>query len=296
MLSPAHWQCIASQIEAHVNHSITIKDIQPVSGGCINVAFILQTEQARYFIKLNQANMLAMFEAEYAGLKEIDQTNTIKVPQPLLSGVAGDNAFLVLDMLPLSALTPQTDKQLGEQLARLHQLKYAQFGWHQDNTIGSTPQINTFSDNWVFFWQHYRLGFQLSLAAKNGGSAQLIDSGQRLNEGLAYFFSDYQPHASLLHGDLWGGNASATAQQAVIYDPACYYGDREADLAMTELFGGFSTHFYTAYNATFPLDAGYRVRKNLYNLYHILNHFNLFGSGYQGQAQQMIDGLLAEWS
>jgi fructosamine-3-kinase len=185
-------------------------------------------------------------------------------------------------------------EQLGIDLACMHRHRSSHFGWHRDNTIGSTPQINDQTDNWVVFYRRHRLGVQYQLAADHG-YGQLLPAGERLMDRLEQFFTDYQPQASLLHGDLWSGNyAIDETGRPVIFDPAVYYGDREADLAMTELFGGFSPRFYAAYNNTYPLDAGYKVRKNLYNLYHILNHLNLFGGGYLGQAERMTNQLLSE--
>jgi fructosamine-3-kinase len=176
----------------------------------------------------------------------------------------------------------------------MHRCESGRFGWHRDNTIGSTPQINDPSDDWITFYRDHRLGFQYQLAADHG-YGELMPSGQQLMDCLDQFFADYKPRASLLHGDLWSGNYAIDQNgQPVIFDPAVYYGDREADLAMTELFGGFSARFYAAYNDAYPLDAGYKVRKNLYNLYHILNHLNLFGGGYLGQAERMTRQLLSE--
>jgi fructosamine-3-kinase len=164
-----------------------------------------------------------------------------------------------------------------------------------DNTIGSTPQKNTPRQDWVAFWREQRLGYQLQLAARQGHGGALQRQGEQLLEYLPDFFTDHRPQASLLHGDLWSGNYSIDSQgQPVIFDPAVYFGDREADLAMTELFGGFGAEFYAAYNSSWPLEPGYAVRKTLYNLYHILNHLNLFGGGYLSQAQRMIQHLLAE--
>ena len=177
----------------------------------------------------------------------------------------------------------------------MHRHTQDRFGWHRDNTIGSTPQPNEKNSDWVVFWQQQRLGFQLELAAQNGIADSLREQGQRLIEVLPSFFSNYRPAPSLLHGDLWSGNyAMDTAGHPVIYDPAVYYGDREADLAMTELFGSLPQQFYSAYEEAWPIDAGYSVRKTLYNLYHILNHFNLFGGGYSSQAGHMIKSLLSE--
>jgi len=297
MLNNSDWQTIALQIERAIKQPFKISNIQAVSGGCINSAYLIQGQANSYFIKLNQAHLIAMFEAEFAGLKEITETQSIRVPKPVLSGVINNHAFLVLEAITLANGNFQSDQQLGQQLATLHRFKQPFFGWHTDNTIGSTPQQNNASDNWLSFWQHKRLGFQLALAEKNAYSSKLIQSGEKLNSSLDYFFTDYAPHPSLLHGDLWSGNAAISEHgEPVIYDPACYYGDRETDIAMTELFGGFSPHFYQAYNDSYPLHPEYEIRKTLYNLYHILNHLNLFGASYQQQAQNMIDSLLAEIS
>lgn len=262
-------------------------------GGCINRTFLLEGSGERYFVKLNSAERLSMFEAEAEGLKELAATETVRVPMPLCSGVAEDQAFLVLEYLPLQASDAHAQETLGRQLARMHRVTAPTFGWRRDNTIGSTPQVNTPTDNWIGFWREHRLGFQLQRAADNGGA--LSRKGEQLLDALPAFFKSYRPVPSLLHGDLWGGNAAATGDgEPVIFDPAVYYGDRETDMAMTELFGGFSARFHSAYRETWPLDAGYRVRKNLYNLYHVLNHFNLFGGGYLSQAEYLIESLLAE--
>lgn len=263
-------------------------------GGCINRTFLLEDGGERYFVKLNDGERLPMFEAEAEGLKEIAATKIVRVPIPLCSGVAEGQAFLVLEYLPLQASDARAQETLGQQLARMHRVTAPTFGWRRDNTIGSTPQPNTPTADWIAFWRDQRLGFQLQLVADNGGRT-LRGKGEQLLEQLPAFFADYRPVASLLHGDLWGGNAAATADgEPVIFDPAMYYGDRETDIAMTELFGGFSERFHAAYREAWPLDAGYRVRKNLYNLYHVLNHFNLFGGGYRTQAEHLVDDLLSE--
>lgn len=171
----------------------------------------------------------------------------------------------------------------------------SQFGFLQDNFIGTTPQPNGWKDNWVDFWREQRLGFQLQLAARNGHGGRLKTLGEKLLDVLPVFFAGYEPQPSLLHGDLWGGNHAFLADGTpVIFDPAPYYGDRECDLAMMELFGGYPADSYAAYRAVYPLDAGYATRRDLYNLYHILNHANLFGDGYAKQAEQMMLRLLAE--
>jgi len=174
----------------------------------------------------------------------------------------------------------------------LHQSTRERFGWHRDNTIGLTPQHNAWSEDWVSFLREQRLGFQLQLAAENGFTGSLQVQGARLLKRLPVFFERYTPHAALLHGDLWGGNWACCDGAPVIFDPAVYFGDPESDLAMTRLFGGFGTAFYEAYERKAPLAPGHRERCDLYQLYHVLNHLNLFGSAYLGRAQELINKLL----
>ncbi|MDO9161157.1 MAG: fructosamine kinase family protein [Methylococcaceae bacterium] len=289
------WASITNHIAEANGSPCAFKAAQSIAGGDINSAYILKAEDKTYFVKLNRASLLAMFEAECAGLIELALANAVKVPKPVVFGVAAQQAFLVLDYIPLKSKTAQADILLGQQLAMLHQQIKPYFGWQQDNTIGSTAQLNRAKHHWVDFWREQRLGFQLQLAAQNGFGGRLQTQGQQLQADLEVFFNGFQPQPCLLHGDLWGGNAAADAAgQPVIFDPACYYGDRETDIAMTELFGGFGADFYVAYNESYALDVGFKVRKNLYNLYHILNHLNLFGGGYLGQAERSISLLLAE--
>jgi protein-ribulosamine 3-kinase len=266
-----------------------------VHGGDINIAEILEGDGQRYFVKSNDAARLGMFEAESEGLIEITNSMSVRVPQPVCSGTHDGQAYLVLEYLDIGHGTGISEKLLGLQLASMHRTTRNEFGWRRNNTIGSTAQINTAEHDWITFYREHRLRIQLELAAQNGLGGSVLQSGKQLHEKLPVFFASYKPLPSLLHGDLWGGNHAALRDGTpVIFDPAVYYGDREADIAMTEMFGGFGPEFYAAYNESWPLDAGYRVRKNLYNLYHVLNHFNLFGGGYGGQAKRMIDMLLSE--
>lgn len=236
-----------------------------------------------------------MFTAEAAGLTELAATRTVRIPSPVVYGQSAGHAFLVLEYIEFGTANKNSDRLFGQQLALLHRQPQPYFGWHRDNTIGSTPQPNDKNDDWITFWRTQRVQHQLGLAAAKGYRGRLETLGPQLCEMLGHFFEGYRPHPALLHGDLWGGNVSTDGQgNPVIFDPACYYGDREADLAMTELFGGFSPDFYAAYRDTYSLDPGYTTRKKLYNLYHILNHLNLFGSGYLRQAEMMMDSLLAE--
>lgn len=286
------WQDIGQHI--HSATGIAVRGARDaVGGGCINQAVRMQGEGRDFFVKFNDAAHRDMFAAEAEGLREIAATRTVRVPEPVCWGVAGDTAYLVLEYLSFGR--GGSGAFLGERLAALHRVTRAEFGWHRDNTIGSTPQINTPAADWIDFWRERRLGYQLELAARNGWGGELQRLGARLLTGLDALFDGYRPRPSLLHGDLWGGNHAYLADgQPVIFDPAVYFGDREADLAMTELFGGFGADFQAAYRAAWPLDAGYALRRTLYNLYHVLNHLNLFGGSYHGQALAMLQRLLAE--
>lgn len=264
-----------------------------VAGGCISQAMQVRYGDTTYFVKLNSADKLDMFAAEAAGLTELRRAEGLHIPAPLCWGEDGQSAWLVMEYLQLGG--KPRPAALGEALAAMHRITQPRYGWARNNTIGSTIQLNPPGDDWADFWRTQRLQFQLDLAARNGAPSALICRGEILLEKIPALFTGYHPQASLLHGDLWCGNYACTkAGKPAIYDPAVYYGDRETDLAMTELFGGFEQSFYAAYVKAWPLDAGYKVRKELYNLYHILNHFNLFGGGYARQAQGMIDSLLCE--
>lgn len=290
-------------IRAAIEQSITeasgldfsIKHQHSIGGGSINSAFRIADDEHRYFLKLNQANKLDMFEAEAAGLHELAAAKAIGVPIPICYGAAGGQSWLVTEYIEFSRGGRDSNCQFGRQIAALHCQTSEQFGWFRDNTIGSTLQYNDQTNDWVDFYRERRLRVQFEMAAGNGFTGSLQSGGERLIENLHKFFTGYAVKPALLHGDLWGGNhAFDQAGQPVIFDPAVYYGDREADIAMTELFGGFGAGFYAAYQEAWPLDAGYGVRKTLYNLYHILNHANLFGGAYASQAESMVDQLLAE--
>ncbi len=286
---------IARAISAASGEVFSPDNRKGVGGGCINSAEVLEGGGRRYFVKLNDAARLEMFEAESEGLSEIAHSKSVRVPQPVCTGTHAGRAYLVLEYLAIGQGNGKSDELLGRQLAAMHRTTREGFGWHRDNTIGLTEQVNSAEQDWARFYRNSRLRFQLDLAGKNGHGGNLLRRGELLLEKLPAFFAGYRPVPSLLHGDLWGGNHAALPDGTpVIFDPAVYYGDREADIAMTELFGGFGADFYAAYREAWPLDPGYRVRRDLYNLYHVLNHLNLFGGGYRGQALQLIDRLLGE--
>ncbi|MBD2440125.1 fructosamine kinase family protein [Nostoc sp. FACHB-110] len=284
-----------TEIDAHISQ-VTGEQFQTqqrrsVSGGCINQGYAISHGVTTYFVKLNQAAQVAMFEAEMLGLKQIFATNTIRVPKPICWGSTGDSAYIVLEWLEMNGGNAKSWAEMGRKLAAMHQATSQNgFGWEMNNTIGSTPQINTWTKDWVEFYCQYRLGYQFQLARRRGGN---FPQQNELLAAIPKILAEHEVQPSLVHGDLWGGNAGFTVLgEPVIFDPATYYGDREVDIAMTELFGGFPAAFYQSYNEVFPLDAGYERRKILYNLYHILNHFNLFGGGYASQANRMIEQIL----
>jgi fructosamine-3-kinase len=289
----AFWQDVEQSLSATLGHGVRLHVPSTVAGGSINRAFRVGSNKGPFFVKVNTADGLDMFTAEAEGLEELQQCEALRVPNPLAWGASEQQAFLVLEYLQLGG--SGSSAAFGEGLAAMHRITADQFGWYRDNTIGSTKQNNRHEADWSIFWGENRLRFQLDLAVARGAAGRSMDQGYRLIESLADFMVGHEPEPSLLHGDLWSGNYAFTrAGEATVYDPAVYYGDREADLAMTELFGGFSREFYAAYRQAWPLDAGYSTRKKLYNLYHVLNHFNLFGGGYLSQAQGMIDSLSRE--
>ena len=232
-----------------------------------------------------------MFEAEAEGLAEIAATNTIRVPRVLDCGIRDGQAFIELERLDLGRGNRDVEKMLGEQLAAMHRCTADRHGWHRDNTIGMTPQVNTRSSDWIGFFREQRLLFQLRLAASNGFSGELQQLGGQLADSMHTLFDGYEPEPSLLHGDLWGGNWGAVDGEPVIFDPAVYYGDRETDIAMTQVFGGFGRAFYKSYESAWPMHEGFGRRNLLYQLYHMLNHLNLFGSGYLGRSLELLRKL-----
>jgi fructosamine-3-kinase len=266
-----------------------------IAGGSINRCYRWQAAAGAMFVKVGARTAQAAFAAEADGLRELHEAQVLRVPRVLATGVAGAAAFLALEWIERGPASEDCDRRLGERLAALHAVTAPRFGWWRDNTIGHTHQANAWSGDWVEFLRERRLRPQLALAVQHGFAGLLAGRLERLLEALPALLTGHSPRASLLHGDLWGGNWLASAAgEPVLFDPAVYYGDRETDLAMTRLFGGFGPAFYRAYAAAAPLPAGAALREQLYNLYHVLNHANLFGGGYAQQAGALIDRLLAE--
>ncbi|MEM9924618.1 MAG: fructosamine kinase family protein [Cyanobacteria bacterium P01_D01_bin.50] len=285
------WTEIEAQIALATGEKFKTQKRRSISGGCINQGYSLTDGVRTYFIKLNQASQVQMFEAEALGLQQMYDTATIRVPKPICFGTVDNSCYIVLEWLEMGGGNSKSSKEMGKKLAAMHKKSLVKkFGWDINNTIGSTPQINTWTEDWVEFFTNHRLGYQFQLGKRRGGNFPQADE---LLSVIPELLAAHEVEPSLVHGDLWGGNAGfLESGEPVIFDPATYYGDREVDIAMTEVFGGFSKAFYEGYNEVFPLADGYEQRKILYNLYHILNHFNLFGGGYASQANQMISRIL----
>jgi protein-ribulosamine 3-kinase len=296
MSNDAGLASVAVAISARTGARLHPQPAQRATGGSINECYRWESDSGPFFVKVGPAANHTMFAAEAAGLEELRQANAVRIPEVRSVGSNGTHAWLALEWIQFGPrTTAAAESALGERLALQHRHAAAAFGWHRDNTIGRTPQPNGWAESWVAFFRERRLRYQLDLAARNGYSGQLQPHADDLLERLDGLFSGYQPVPSLLHGDLWGGNWAVAADgEPVIFDPAVYYGDREADLAMTRLFGGFGPAFQAAYQGTWAVDPGARTRCDLYNLYHVLNHANLFGDGYIPQALAVIHGLLAE--
>ncbi len=267
-------------------------------GGCISETFTIGDGRQRYFVKLGTAADASLFSAEAEGLGAIAASGSFRTPAVIAQGSDAQHAFLVLEHLELRALASAAEgAAFAEHLVQLHRTLGEHFGWRHDNFIGRSPQRNGEGDNWSAFFVDRRLRPQFEMAKAKGFGGELQRQGERLLARVPALFLDYRPQPSLLHGDLWHGNAAVTAAgEPTVFDPAVHYGDREADLAMSELFGGFPSAFYAAYRSAWPLNEDYEQRKLLYSLYHILNHLNLFGRSYLREALRLSTRLNEELS
>lgn len=280
---------IKVRIEEKLNSKI--KSLSSLSGGCISDAFKVTTDNgSNLFLKYNSSTSNDMFIKEANGLQELAKANAIRIPEVL----SFDEDYILLEYIPSGNKKKNFFEEFGRNFAQLHKFSSNSFGFYEDNYIGSNPQKNIpeekENNNWVNFYFNKRILFQLRLAEKLGNETPELRKGiSKLENKIQVIIGGTQEKPSLLHGDLWSGNYMVDENgNAVLIDPAVYYGHREADLGMTKLFGGFSSEFYRAYNETFPLEDGYDYRENIYKLYHVLNHFNLFGGGYYSQALSLI--------
>ena len=247
----------------------------------------------RCFLKLGPQENADRLECEADGLAALADAAAVRVPGVIACGRSDDAAFLLLEWLDLSG--PADWPAFGRRLATLHRSTGDRHGWHRDNYIGASPQRNVLCADWPAFFRDHRLGFQLELARHNRLDRALCERGACLQERIDDLLGrGVAVVPSLLHGDLWSGNAGFVAGEPVLFDPAVHWGDRVADLAMIELFGGFPRAFHQAYQEAWPLPQDSGLRLELYKLYHVLNHANIFGGGYVQQALSMIEDLLAQ--
>lgn len=268
-----------------------LADMQRVSGGSINQAAKITTEEGRsFFLKWNSSAATDMFPKEEKGLQELQSAESgLIIPEVIGTGTATDGTdFILMEYIAEGSADSQSHQHFGERLATLHRVTAEQYGLDHDNYIGPLPQSNTRHDAWIEFFVQERLQVQLRRAVDDGKlSPGIRDNFERLYKQLPNILAD-EP-ASLLHGDLWSGNYFFDAEGCpAIYDPAVYYGNREIELAMTHLFSGFSSDFYEAYRQVFPLQLHFNSRKDIYNLYPLLVHTNLFGASYARRVESIV--------
>ncbi len=283
---------IGNVVEQATGEAFRSESFQSCAGGCIHQSGICSDGDRSFFVKINGLKAEVMFTAEADGLRALGEVTALCIPEVVGLGIAGSQAFLVLEALDLGGRPSAAAwSQLGEGLAALHRVTGPSHGWDCDNYIGETPQSNGRHDSWADFFVEKRLRPQFEMAHTHGFS---FPDAEGFMKRVGEMLADHQPEPSLLHGDLWSGNAGfSSSGEPAIFDPATYHGDRETDLAFTEFFGGFAPEFYAAYRKAWPLEPGYEQRRDLYNLYHVLNHANLFGGGYASQADAMMQSITA---
>jgi len=269
---------------------------RPSGTGCINETWEAFGKGAEsLFIKSGPASAFGMYQCEEHGLEALRQCEAVHVPKVLGCHVLEDVAVLVLEFIPLCSPSAVDDVAIADGLAQLHSISGPAFGFDQDNFIGRSPQVNQFHQDWWTYWCECRLRPQWRLAQLKGMRPGLLERLEAVIENVPGYFGEHQPRPVLLHGDLWSGNlALDESGRLCLFDPAVYYGDAETDIAMSRMFGAMRPGVYARYHQQMPEQPGAEFRRTLYDLYHWLNHFNLFGVTYLGQAENTIDALLNE--
>ncbi len=270
----------------------TISKFIPLSHSTSGPTARISCDEDRYFLKLGSNP--DVLKAEYDGLSALANSDTIRVPKPIIVKTFDTTTVLVSEYIELTGRSSDYLK-LASSLFALHSHHGARFGWHRDNYIGRSRQINCQCDNWSEFFLNYRLIFQLEMAWRNGYSGNIRLLGEKMPDAVGAILKNHHPPSSLLHGDLWSGNYGFDSRgEPVIIDPAVYHGDAETDLAMMQLFGSLPSSFFQKYQELNPLPDGWQLRKSVYNLYHILNHLNIFGSSYRSHAASLMKSILRE--
>ena len=295
-LTTSHFLLMTKELQQHlqqelsevVKKEIVILTVSQVYGGNSNQTYLAETNAGKFFIKTNDISFARIFQKEYDGLEILRQRSILKIPEPVHYNVFKNTLYIVIDYLEKGKPTAQTWQQLGNGMAALHRQTGAQFGLQHDNFIGTLPQRNHPANTWAEFYTTQRI---LPMAQK-AFDAHLftrddIKQAEALCNQLHRLFPEEPP--ALLHGDLWNGNVMACANgDAALFDPAVYYGNREMDIAMTLLFGGFDSLFYHHYNEAYPLQSGWQQRTALCQLYPLLVHLNLFGSRYYEKTKNVL--------
>ncbi|GAA0859209.1 fructosamine kinase family protein [Aliiglaciecola litoralis] len=283
------WHFISDQISQQIGEDFICDDIREGKPGDSHSTYRISDGKRRFFIKINDFEKIPQFEAEAQGLKHMQQADIFKVPEVICLGQIEDKSYLVLEYLTLLQGDEQEWFDFGDRLAQLHQSQTQEmYGWQEDNFIGLTPQPNRWSKKWSQFFAEQRIGFMLQLLAEKGHKLADID---RVVTSVHDLLAGHNPPSSMLHGDLWIGNTGFNKNRAVLFDPAFHYGDRETDLAMTELFNKFPNAFYQGYTQRWPISEHYQYRKTVYQLYHILNHALLFEGQYLKSAEAILKNL-----
>ena len=268
-------------------------EVDPVPGGDIAEASLLRTRDVQVFVKTLPLAQAGLLSAEQDGLEALAETGCIRVPRVIKRGMFDGFSWLALEFLSLEPRDARSDARLGKALARLHANGADEFGWRRSNYIGRTPQPNTRNSDWTSFFAVQRLDPQFDRLRRAHPDSGWRDLKAAVLEAWDEVAADHDPQPALIHGDLWRGNAAALSDGTpVLYDPAVHFADRECDLAMAHLFGGFDDAFFEAYDAAWPLPDGYALRRHFYKLYHMLNHANLFGGPYVSAAEKLCRRVL----
>ena len=283
------WHFISEQIGQRLGEDFICDDIREVSNTNSHQAFKISDGKRRFFVKISDKGLLVNFIAETQGLEQLQESKLFRVPNVICLGTVSTHCFIVLEYITMNEGSTQNWFEFGQTLASLHQQQtQLMYGWQDDNFIGLSPQANQWQKKWAGFFSEQRIGFMLQLLAEKGHILADIDE---VVETVNKLLAGHNPTSSMLHGDLWQGNTGFHHNQPVIFDPALYFGDREVDIAMSELFKRFPGAFYSGYEEVWSLDIDYQYRKPIYQLYHILNHALRFGGQYLQHAKQTLDNL-----
>ena len=291
------WSAIEKSIQAARISDFSLSHQQVVSGGDISQAYVVSGNHQQFFVKINSSAFLGNFQQEVLGLSYLARCHQLVTPQVITTGVHQRQSFLVLEYLDLSQ--SGKDSCFAESLVSLHQITAQEFGFESNNYIGGNPQYNSWLSDWGQYFVEYRLRPQFELLfqgnLKSSIDNKVTENSETLMKQCRFILNSHAPQPSLVHGDLWQGNYAFDRHgNPVVYDPACYFADSEVDIAMLEMFGSPSAEFYSVYYQQRPPKSGIEIRKKIYNLYHLLNHANLFGGGYLSRVVNSIEQILKD--